>query len=91
VRELWRRICLPRSTMHREPAKSQALALAQAPHAITSLHPVTSSMGTLPFDGGTEADSGPDCNRTIAGPLGAKHAPVTQHRHLGRFVNLFVQ
>jgi hypothetical protein len=26
--------------------------------------------------GGTEAYSGPDGNRTIAGPLGAKYAPV---------------
>jgi hypothetical protein len=45
------------------------------------------------FDGGTEADSGPDGNRTIAGPLGAKHAPVAvaQHCHLGRVVDLFVQ
>jgi hypothetical protein len=43
------------------------------------------------FDGGTEADSGPDGNRTIAGPLGAKHAPVARHYHLGRVVDLFVQ
>jgi hypothetical protein len=35
VRELSRRICLPRSTVHRAPA----------PHAITSLHGATSSMG----------------------------------------------
>jgi hypothetical protein len=41
-------------------------------------------------DGGTEADSGPDGNRTIAGPLGAKHAPVAQHCHLGRVVDLFI-
>jgi hypothetical protein len=43
------------------------------------------------FDGGTEADSGPDGNRTISGPLGAKHAPMTRHYHLGRVVDLFVQ
>jgi hypothetical protein len=43
------------------------------------------------FDGGTEAYSGPDVNRTIAGPLGTKDAPVAQHCHLGRVVDLFVQ
>jgi hypothetical protein len=43
------------------------------------------------FDGGTEADSGPDGNRTIAGPLGAKHKPVAKHCHLGRVVDLLVQ
>jgi hypothetical protein len=32
--------------------------------------------GCPTFDGGTEADSGPDSNRTIASPLGTKHAPV---------------
>jgi hypothetical protein len=37
-----------------------------------SLHRATSSMGPPRFDRGTEADSGPDGNRTIAGPLGAK-------------------
>jgi hypothetical protein len=35
------------------------------------------------FDGGIEADSGPDSNRTIAGSLGAKHVPVARHCHLG--------
>jgi hypothetical protein len=34
------------------------------------------------FDGGTEVDSDPDGNRTIAGRLGAKHAPVARHYHL---------
>jgi hypothetical protein len=48
-------------------------------------------MGPTFFDGGTEADSRPDINRTIAGPLGAKHAPVTRHCHLGQVVDLFVQ
>jgi hypothetical protein len=48
-------------------------------------------MGSQLFERGTEADSGQDGNRTIAGPLGAKHAPVTQHCHLGRAVDLFVQ
>jgi hypothetical protein len=38
-------------------------------------------MGALLFDVGTEADSGPDDNRTIAGPLGVKHAPVERHCH----------
>jgi hypothetical protein len=31
------------------------------------------------FDGGTEADSGPDGNRTIAGPLGAKQSMHQWH------------
>jgi hypothetical protein len=34
--------------------------------------------GSPTFDGGTEADSGPDGNRTIASPLGAKHMPVAR-------------
>jgi hypothetical protein len=66
-------------------------ALAPAPHAITSLHAATSSMDPPLFDGGTEVDSGPDGNRTIAGPFGAKHAPVARYYHLGRVVDLFVQ
>jgi hypothetical protein len=33
--------------------------------------------GFSTFDRGTEADSGPDGNQTISGPLGAKHTPVT--------------
>jgi hypothetical protein len=40
-------------------------------------------MGPPLFDGGTEADSSPDGNRTIAGPLGAKHAPVARIVTLG--------
>jgi hypothetical protein len=76
VRELSRRICLPRSTVHR--------------HFKQSIR-ATSSMDPLRFDGGTEADSGPDGNRTIAGLLRAKHAPVARHCHLGRVVDLFVQ
>jgi hypothetical protein len=71
----------PSSEIHRAPA----------PRSITSLHGATSSMGPLLFDGGTEADSGPDGNRTIAAPLSAKHAPVARHSHLGRVVDLFVQ
>jgi hypothetical protein len=47
--------------------------------------------GSPTFDGGTEADSGPDGNRTITRPLSAKHAPVARHCHLGRVVDLFVQ
>jgi hypothetical protein len=47
--------------------------------------------GSPTFDGGTEADSGPDGNRTIAGPLDAKHALVARHCQLGRVVDLFVQ
>jgi hypothetical protein len=43
------------------------------------------------FDGEIEEDSDPDVNRTIAGPLGAKHAPVARHCHLGRVVDLFDQ
>jgi hypothetical protein len=71
------------SELHRPPAP--------APHAITSLHRATSSMGPPLFDGGTEADSGPDGNRTIAGPLGANHTPVARHCQLERVVDLFVQ
>jgi hypothetical protein len=48
-------------------------------------------MGVPLFEGGTETDSGPDGNRTITGPFGAKHAPVARHCHLGRVVNLFVR
>jgi hypothetical protein len=72
------------SEIHRDRAPEPA------PHAITLLH-VISLMGTPLFDGGTEADSGPNGNRTTAGPLGAKHAPVAQHCHLGQVVDLFVQ
>jgi hypothetical protein len=80
VRELLRGICLPRSIVHRHEHLTQSLRftvrhLRWVPH----------------FDGGTEANSGPDGNRTIAGPLGAKHAPVARHCHLGRVVDLFVQ
>jgi hypothetical protein len=50
VRALSRRICLPRSALHR--------------HLTQSLRSATSSMGSLRFDDGTEADSGPDGNRT---------------------------
>jgi hypothetical protein len=81
VRELSRRICLPRSTVHRAPA----------PHATMLLHGAISSMGPPRFDGGTKVDSGPNGNQTIAGPLGAKYAPVARHCHLGRVVDLFVQ
>jgi hypothetical protein len=35
--------------------------------------------GSPTFDGGTEADSGPDGNRTIAGPLGAKQSTRQWH------------
>jgi hypothetical protein len=48
-------------------------------------------MGPPLFDCVTEADSGPDRNRTIAGPLGAREAPVARHCHLGQVVDLFVQ
>jgi hypothetical protein len=47
--------------------------------------------GSPTFDGGTKEDSGPDVNRIITGPLGAKHASVARHCHLGRVVDLFVQ
>jgi hypothetical protein len=47
--------------------------------------------GSPTFRRGTEADSGPIDNQTIAGPLGAKQAPVTRHCHLRRIVYLFVQ
>jgi hypothetical protein len=71
------------SEIHRAPAL--------APQVITSLHGAISSMGPPLFDGGTEADSGLDGNRTIASPLGAKHAPVARHCYLERVVDLFVQ
>jgi hypothetical protein len=78
VRELSRRICLPRSTVHR--------------HLRQSLRFTVRHLRWFPtFDGGTEVDSGSDGNRIIAGPLGARHAPVTRYYHLGRVVDLFVQ
>jgi hypothetical protein len=70
---------------------SSEIHRAPAAHAITSLYGATSSMGPQCFDSGTETDPGPDSNRTIAGPIGAKHAPVARHCHLGRVVDLFVQ
>jgi hypothetical protein len=36
-------------------------------------------MGPPFFDGGTEADSGPDGNQTIASPLGAKQSTHQWH------------
>jgi hypothetical protein len=48
-------------------------------------------MGSPLFDSGTKVDSGPSGNRIIAGPLGAKHAPVARHCHLRRVVDLSVQ
>jgi hypothetical protein len=80
VHELSRRICLPRSTLHRQRHLTNHFA---------SRCDIFDGCPT--FDGETEADSGPDGNQTIAGPLGAKHAPVARHCHLGRVVNLFVQ
>jgi hypothetical protein len=47
-------------------------------------------MGPPLFDGGTKADSDPDGNRTIPGPLGEKNVPVARHCHLGRVLDLFV-
>jgi hypothetical protein len=92
VRELSRMICLPRSTVHQHPHSHRHLHLHQ--HLTQSLR-FTSRCdifdGFPTFDDGTKADSGPDGNRTIAGPLGAKHAPVARHCHLGRVVYLFVQ
>jgi hypothetical protein len=44
-------------------------------------------MGPTLFNGGTEANS----NRTITGPLGAKHTPLARNCYLGRVVDLFVQ
>jgi hypothetical protein len=61
VRELWRRICLPRSTVH--PHLTQSLRFTSRCDIFD---------GSPTFDGRTEADSSPDGNRTIAGPLGAK-------------------
>jgi hypothetical protein len=85
VRKLSRRICLPRSTVHRAPCTGTGTSRNHFAHsAISSMDPPL-------FDGGAEADSSPDGNRTIAGPLGAKHAPVARHCHLGRVMDLFVQ
>jgi hypothetical protein len=44
--------------------------------------PCNISDGSHTFDGGVEADSGSDGNRTISGPLGAKHASVARNCHL---------
>jgi hypothetical protein len=79
-----RRICLPRSTLHRHWHQHLTQSLR-----FTS--PCDIFDGSPTFDGGTEADSGTDGNQIIAGPLGAKHAPVARHCHLGRVVDLFVQ
>jgi hypothetical protein len=86
VRELSRMICLPRSTVHRHRHRHRHRNLTQS-FRFTLRHlrwPPT-------FDSGTEVDSGPDGNRTIAGPLGAKHAPVARHCHLEQIVDLFIQ
>jgi hypothetical protein len=63
VRELSRRICLPRSTVRPHPTGTSRNHFAS---------PCDTFDGSHTFDGGTEADSGPDGNRTIASPLGAK-------------------
>jgi hypothetical protein len=76
VRELSRRICLPRSTMHLHLHRHLTQSLR-----FTSQCDIFD--GSPTFDRGIEADSGPDSNRTIAGPLGAKHVPVAQRCHLG--------
>jgi hypothetical protein len=80
VRELSRRICLPRST---------GTSTGTSRNHFASQFNLFDGYPT--FDGGTEADSGPDGNRTIAGPLGARHAPVERHCHLGRVVDSFVE
>jgi hypothetical protein len=69
---------------------SSAIHRAPAPHAITSLHGVTSSMGPPLFDGGAKTDLGPDGSRTIAGSLVTKHAPGARNCHFGRVLDLFV-
>jgi hypothetical protein len=79
VRALSRRICLPRSTVHPHRHLTQSLSF-------TVRH-----FRWVPNFLAAEADSGPDGNRTIAGPLGAKHAPVARHCHLEQVVDLFVQ
>jgi hypothetical protein len=84
VRELLRRICLPRSTVH--PHWHRHLT-----QSLRFTSPCDIFDGSPTFDGGTEVESGPDGNRTIAGPLGAKHALMARHCHLGRVVDLFVQ
>jgi hypothetical protein len=83
VRELSRMFCLPRSTVHRIRIRTRT----SHNHFVS---PCNNFDGSPTFGGGTEADSSPDGNRTMTGPLGAKHAPVAQHCHLGRVVDLFV-
>jgi hypothetical protein len=78
VCELSQRICLPRSTVHRH--------LTQYFASRCDIFD-----GSPTFDDGIEADSAPDGNRTIAGPLDAKHAPVARDCHLGRVADLFGQ
>jgi hypothetical protein len=74
VCELSRRICLPRSTVHW--------------HLTQSLRFTVRHLRWLPqLLAASEADSGPDGNRIIADPLGAKHAPVARHCHLGGVVD----
>jgi hypothetical protein len=84
VCELSRKICLPRSTVHPHPHRNltQSLRFSSRCNIFD---------GSPTFDPGTEADSGPDGNRTIADPLGAKHAPMARYCHLGLVVDLFVQ
>jgi hypothetical protein len=69
VRELSRSICLPRSTVHRHWHWHRHLTQS---FRFTSRCDIFDRSPT--FDGGTEEDSGPDSNRTIADPLGANQS-----------------
>jgi hypothetical protein len=74
VLELSRRICLPRSTVHPNPNRNRRLTQSLR---FTSQCDIFDESPT--FAGGTEADSGPNGNRTIAGPLGAKRSTRQWH------------
>jgi hypothetical protein len=74
VRELSRMICLPRSPVH--PYRNRNQHITQSLR-LTSRCDIFD--GSPTFDGGTEADSGPDGNRTIADPLGAKQSTRQWH------------
>jgi hypothetical protein len=72
VYELSRRICLPRSTVHRAPCTGTGTGTSRNHFASRC----NIFAGSHTFDGGTKTDSRPDGNRIIAGSLGAKNAPV---------------
>jgi hypothetical protein len=82
VRELSWMIYLPRSTVHRAPCTGAGTDTGTSRNHFASRCDIFDGSQLLTAEGNrteqnrTKADSGPDGNRTIAGPLGAKHAPV---------------